>query len=156
MTYHQKLGRSLGSSPPLVAALAMLLIMCGCGDSGTAWQTVTVIDPQATDSEVLLLSPPYGKEASPASVTLLWDGRQVFSGKLPRADEDGLTGMPITLVMIKTSPGQHALEASSDGKSYRLDIKIESQQKLYVRLFGVDKSGRKVLLENLGDDPKLF
>lgn len=149
VTYSRLVGRLL------ICLLTIMSIDCG-DDHGEEdeWPTVEYADSSnSSGCKIHVLSPPYGLGAPrPDVVSVAWDGKEVFSGQLPA--QTFYDGMPVDLLIIRTSPGDHVLEVThADGRHQSMPVRIEAWGELYFYLFGhVD--GKEVLIEPLGSSPR--
>jgi hypothetical protein len=103
---------------------------------------------------VELFNPGFGGDWG-SDVTVLWDGEEVFCGRLPGNDsaERISGGFPTRLARIWTSPGDHTLEViHSDGRHEKMDVHLNHGGRECFYLIGHIK-GKPVLIEPLGPNP---
>ena len=79
-------------------ALVLIAGYGGCRDTGP---TSTMDSDRSTNSRVIIHSPATGATGASNRADLFWDGKQVFSGKLPTR-RSGLDGMPVQLGSVNS------------------------------------------------------
>lgn len=128
--------------------IAMLTWSCGNGGSATGDGWKTIVDGIGPCS-IEVYSPAYGTNSrTPDTVTVLWDGRQLFNGMLP-SNTSGFDGIPVRLLEIHAAPGTHTIEIKSKGLSQTESIKIDQGNRVFL-IFGFE-NGKEVLLQDLGN-----
>lgn len=129
---------------------AIVLLMAAIAGCDTEWQTVVIKEGGAT-CQVVVYSPPYGKNARPADLmTIEWDRATLFDGILPENETSG-DGMPVRLLEIHTDPGLHVLKVRSRGVSSVLEVDLRRGEMRGIRLFGT-VDNQEVLIKDLGND----
>ncbi len=121
------------------------------------WHRVHYSDSYAPPFALVeVLSPPYGPGArEPDVVTVLWDGKVVFDGKLPeRGEGERSFPAPLHLLSIRTSVGHHVLGVVHvDGRRQTVDVHLTAGGQEYYELFGyID--GKEMLIQSLGSTPR--
>ena len=142
----------------LLGFAGVLLVTCivGCRKEAArqtvhAWQTVQYSDKGGTlTSSVYLYTPPFGGEEG--TVSVLWDGKQIFSGTLPSDDGTGPDGMPFDFMVIHTTPGHHTLVVQHKHESQTKAIQLKTDEQKHFYIFGHEKN-KRVLLQDLGPSP---
>jgi len=135
----------------------VLFFLGGCGRNAAPqpWTTLQHTDGGSNATCVITLhSPPYGKNArEPDTISVFWDGKEIFTGKLPSDDGSGPTGMPFTFAEIRTVPGKHVLMVKHVERSHTETLELKTDEQRHYYLFGGDNKGNEVLLEDLGPSP---
>lgn len=140
------------SASVLTAMLVLALVATGgCNERRGKWNTIEITKGSQA-CRVVIWSPPYGNNARPPdAVAVSWDGEEIFKGVLP-TNNSGATGMPVALLAIRCSPGDHVLEIKSGSTSQEQKVSLKDQETCHYKIFGV-KDGKEVLIEDLGDNP---
>jgi hypothetical protein len=134
----------------LALPVAMILVaLAGCDSTG---KTVEYNDNGGPGSSwVFVYSPAYDGGTSRPVVEVIWDGKTLFSGKLPLAS-GRMTGMPNTLIQIETNPGPHTIEVICGEESQKIEFRVEDGHDHSFRIFGLDKEQKNQLLLDIGAD----
>ena len=145
-------------------ACAILISLGGCGKNAdkqapqaatqktAGWQTIQY-DEGGEDARFLVTiwTPCYGTPAGgPDTITIRWDGKQIFAGKLP-SRLDGPTGMPFDLIEIQCKPGKHTLFVEHGTQSQTETVNFDSVRTRHFGLFGF---GEGKLIQDLGPSPQ--
>jgi hypothetical protein len=139
-----------------ISVLVMILgvTIVGCEEE---WQIVKYSDNDIPPfAYVVISSPAYTRPARKRPVvTILWDGKLVFHGVLPKDENPDYHGAPPLVGKITTSPGDHVLEVIHEGEgSQEMPVYLSEGDTQRFYLFG-NVDGKKVLIEQLapGDRP---
>lgn len=112
--------------------------------------------PESATCRVVVYSPSYIDPRRAATVTIKWDNVIVFSGQLPSADPDTARfGMPLHLLEIHTTAGSHGLEVKHGTNLKKVQVILLENGKHYFMIFGIEEGGKKVLIEDMGENPML-
>ena len=121
------------------------------GGRTKAWWPIRVIDEQATCRIQVLCGLYNDPRFPPPSITVVWDGREVWADTLPSKGPSW--GIPELLGNIWTSPGKHTLEVRHGTRSQTLSVDLKDQQAICVYVLGSGPAVNRVLIENLGENP---
>jgi hypothetical protein len=103
---------------------------------------------------VKLFNPGFSGDWGP-DVTVLWDGEEVFRGRLPGNDSAEYIsgGFPTELARIWARPGDHTLEViHSDGRHEKVAVHLDPGGRECFYLMGYIE-GKPVLIEPIGPNP---
>lgn len=131
--------------------LVALVLLAGCDGCGDTGPTNTMDSDGSAMSRVIIHSPAAGAPGADNRAGLFWDGKQVFSGKLPTR-RSGPDGMPLQLIELPAEGGHHTLELHYDGTKTKMDVILKDGEDRHFMLFG-SQDGQPVLIEDLGNNP---
>jgi hypothetical protein len=134
----------------VAASIGIVLASALSGCSAEPWQPrefrETGGDSGGRIAEVFIYSPSYGRNArGPDDVAILWDGKELFTGRLPVGDRD-ITGGggPIELLHVTTIPGEHILRVVHEEEVQSVRVRLESG---FLRRYLVLGVGRGLVTE---------
>lgn len=131
--------------------LVALVLLSGCGGCGRAEPAGNMDSDGSTTSRLIIHSPATGATGKSDRAVVFWDGKQIWSGKLPTRSS-GPDAMPYQLIELPAKGGHHTLELHYDDTKTRVDVVLKDGEKRHFMLFG-SKDGQPVLIEDLGNNP---
>lgn len=132
------------------AVLALLAILAG-GGCGHVEPAAPAAALGAAQTGIVILSPASGAPGPVDTVTVLWDGRPVFDGKVPIGSGDG-DSIPMELARLPAEAGCHVLEVEYGSERMRLEVTVTAGERRRFMLFWYARGGQRSLVHELGPE----
>jgi hypothetical protein len=142
------------TSQPEIAVYINSLLRSGSSILKSEWETLEINELNPPEMRVVICSPGYQTGVQiPDTVEILWEGRQIFEGKLPTRIP-GSGNAPIRLIEIGTQGNcRHRIEVRHGGQSKKLDFWARRGKTSHFDLLKTADGGEKTLIVERSSAP---